>query len=412
MRALPILAGLALCLIVVIPASACLWDTDTLAMENERFPEVLELITGKFLRHSSEFYTWRIQDRTKKLSAEPEQLAYYDDLSVAYEKTGDHRLAIETMLLKDKKKPHSYETLANLGTFYIHNGEFEKGLTYIDQAIAINPDAHFGREVYQKYLVQYLLSKMDHGKYTLPLQPNRDNYKLEGFAKYLAEQRGFKMYDARWEKELAAALKGVLGMMKFGTHDSPVLLEALGDLLLTGTNADAKQLAARAYLKASYETKGTVSENYRNNAKSALSMQHNVNLTDVEGEFAGELSSGKAWYEKVRADELAWISAGENPELKFAAKYYAEPRVIAPVTKETSTVQQKSDAVGPAPASEPQKVQTVETQSKSSNSTPIAIFAVFMACALISLVSFLVWSGGKSSTRATQRKRSKSTKTA
>ncbi len=37
---------------------ACLWDTDTLQMERQRFPDALELITGKFLRHSREFYDW------------------------------------------------------------------------------------------------------------------------------------------------------------------------------------------------------------------------------------------------------------------------------------------------------------------------------------------------------------------
>ncbi len=29
-------------------AVACLWDVDTLRMEQSRFPSVLELITGKF----------------------------------------------------------------------------------------------------------------------------------------------------------------------------------------------------------------------------------------------------------------------------------------------------------------------------------------------------------------------------
>ena len=32
-------------------ASACLWDYDTLLMERRRFPIVVEMISGKFLRH-------------------------------------------------------------------------------------------------------------------------------------------------------------------------------------------------------------------------------------------------------------------------------------------------------------------------------------------------------------------------
>jgi len=43
-------------------AWACLWDYDTLAMEQQRFPNVLELISGTFLYHSTEFYQWRVTD--------------------------------------------------------------------------------------------------------------------------------------------------------------------------------------------------------------------------------------------------------------------------------------------------------------------------------------------------------------
>jgi len=101
-------------------ALACLWDSVTLLQERNRFPDTLELITGKFLRHSQEFYYWRIQDRLEKLRSDPDNLALYDDLGVAYDKTGQHDLAIQTMLDKDKRKPGLYETEANLGTFYIH----------------------------------------------------------------------------------------------------------------------------------------------------------------------------------------------------------------------------------------------------------------------------------------------------
>ena len=53
-----------LLLALTAPAAACLWDADTLPMERTLFPSVLELITGKFLRHSPEFYRWRVRDRT------------------------------------------------------------------------------------------------------------------------------------------------------------------------------------------------------------------------------------------------------------------------------------------------------------------------------------------------------------
>jgi tetratricopeptide (TPR) repeat protein len=142
--------GLLTCfLLTPAVALACLWDSDTLKQERYHFPETLELVTGKFLRHSKEFYEWRIQDRVAKLKSEPKNLTYLDDLAVAYEKVGDHDKAIETILKKEEIQPGIYETYSNLGTFYILTGEFEKGLPFIDKALAINPDAHFGSEKYQ-----------------------------------------------------------------------------------------------------------------------------------------------------------------------------------------------------------------------------------------------------------------------
>jgi len=61
MKPLPTLrALLTAAALLGLPAAAvaCLWDYDTLKQERARFPSTLELITGKFLRHSPEFYEW------------------------------------------------------------------------------------------------------------------------------------------------------------------------------------------------------------------------------------------------------------------------------------------------------------------------------------------------------------------
>ena len=49
---LPVLGLLLGSVLHAATAPACLWDRDTRAMERQRFPSVLEVITGKFLRHS------------------------------------------------------------------------------------------------------------------------------------------------------------------------------------------------------------------------------------------------------------------------------------------------------------------------------------------------------------------------
>jgi hypothetical protein len=67
-----------LSLVLSLPAVAvaCLWDVDTLRMERSRFPSVLELITGKFLRHSPEFYRWRIRSGRPTSMRQPSKASW------------------------------------------------------------------------------------------------------------------------------------------------------------------------------------------------------------------------------------------------------------------------------------------------------------------------------------------------
>jgi tetratricopeptide (TPR) repeat protein len=322
--------------ILIFPsvAFACLWDTDTLQMERSRFPGTLELITGKFLRHSNEFYEWRIKDRLEKLKSQPMNTSLYDDLAVAYDKTGQHDKAIETIRKKDRIRPGLYETEANLGTFLLHSGRLDEGLVHIKNAIKINPDAHFGREKYQQLLVEYVLTRKKDGKLPLPMSGVNVDASMNNFIRFLRKHSLHKdreeEFDAKDHTLRKEALKGLLGMMKFGKHDSPVLLEAVGAVLEdeVNPNGDAKQLAARAYLKAAMEVSDLVSKNnYRSMARYALMGQTNSSLETVEAHFQAELEDAKTWYADLREKELSWIRDGKNPEEEFNKFYTAEPEV-------------------------------------------------------------------------------------
>ena len=325
---------LLLILLIPVPLAACLWDSDTLEEERRQFPSVLELITGKFLRHSPAFYEWRIEDRKRRIEEEPDNVALYDDLAVAYEKTGQTDLAIETILKKEEISPGLYETYANLGTFYIHAGRLEEGLTEIEKAIEINPDAHFGREVYQKLLVEYVLSKQQDGKLQLPMFPDSNGYGVYGFGEQVMNsvREGYRWSDDELREEGERATKGILGMMRFGNFDSPVLLESLSDLLMMRDElAQAKQLAARALLQASYVGDSDLVPDYRRKVKAVLTMQtrgedsiSEVTLEEIETQFRDELAEAAAWYEEVSSLESTWIANGQNPEIEFA-RYYSEP---------------------------------------------------------------------------------------
>lgn len=317
---------------------ACMWDSDTLQQECSRFPTTLELITGKFLRHSQEFYKWRIQDRLKRLKDDPVNLGFYDDLGVAYEKIGQRVKAIEVMEAKEKIKPGLYETYSNWGTFYILAGELELGLPLIDKALAINPDAHFGREKYQKWLVEYALSRKHDGKITFPLRGNTPETDVgQGFYTFLTAKLG---QDDVSEPDLQSAVKGLLGMMRFANHENPLLLETLGDLLSEyQESTDAKQLATRCYLKASYVVADSAAQRaYRGYAAKAIELQLNqaaihtpLELSQLERQFQIELADANRWYATLRDNEIGWIQHSDDVESQFNRLYKAEPNVRSPV---------------------------------------------------------------------------------
>lgn len=331
MRRLTLLLLLSL---AATPALACMWDYDTLAMERTRFPSIHELITGKFVRHSEAFYRWRVADRRARLAKQPGDLQLTDDLAVALDKLGQSDEAAELMRQSLAKDADRYETHANLGTFLIHGGKLEAGLEHLERAVEINPDAHFGRERYQILLVRYVLERKGDGELTLPLR--RDN---KGFDAFLAAEKDEPL-DA---EDIQSAVKGVSGMLRFGFHDSPILHEALGDLLTHGWNKDAKRLATRAYLRASQgaakrERFASAAAAYKQRAAEALRMQTvaagsttELTLPALEKALAAEVGQADAFVAEVAASEARWIEEGGDVDAKFAARYYQADGTPKPV---------------------------------------------------------------------------------
>ncbi len=362
-----LLAGVALFL-GTTSAWACLWDSDTIRQERSEFPQTWELIVGKFVRHSAAFYQWRVEDRIEKLKETPNQLELRDDLAAAYNKLGQHEKALRLMNSSLGMAPNRYETHANLGTFYVHAGQLRKGLTHIKRALSIKPDAHFGREIYQQYLIEYLLELMAEqgdGQVTqlselkLPLEGNFAEYlhlrlgapvdsssapssqksdqasgqsgsghSGSGHSKPLKDGPGVGPEQGLTDQERENAIRGIQGMMRFGQHDSPILLEALADLLLfPQLDEQSHQLAARAYLQASYQVEGQAGDAYRELASEALALQQGVSLQTLERDFQQELQEGQDWFAELTANEKRWIAEEADPEAKFAAVYWQEPEL-------------------------------------------------------------------------------------
>jgi hypothetical protein len=315
----------ALCLFAMLvpPASACIWDRDTLAMEQARFPEVIDLISGNFPRHSPEFYQWRLQHCQQLIAENPQQIELYDDLAVSQHKLGKHAAACETMRSKQAIRPGLYETYSNMGTFLIYTGDLAKAVEFVDKALAINPKAHFGREKYQKWLIEWVLA----GKPRLNDQKAGDqfpSFPIYGFAAFVVSKQSIPSRKQMGADLRQEAIQGVLGMMRFADFDNPILQEALGDLLCAGqSDANASHLASLAYLHASQKAADPADKNrLADKFKAARATFIAGNQEEaLIAELKEALAKGAKLAATVRNDEINWINQGKDPSAEFAQKY-------------------------------------------------------------------------------------------
>lgn len=309
---------------VVLAGIACLWDEETRLVESQRFPDAIELITGKFPRHSNLYYQWRIADRqsTPEANRTPND---YDDIAVAYDKLGQHDQAIATIQSKIARWPDRgrYESEANLGTFLIHAGRFAEGLKHINRAIEINPNAHFGREVYQKLLVEYVVrQRMFHNN--LPLASGEAN-QPSNFASFVVEYHDPKT-EKQYRQAIDQAARGIMGMMRFGQHDSPILLEALGDLFAAYPEADEalKRIAALAYLRASLAVPDLSAQSaYSNKALRVVGMKTGWEISEYQSQLQEAMAAAQELESQIIQDEFDWHAAGLNLDRQFRWKYYS-----------------------------------------------------------------------------------------
>ena len=315
-------------------------------MERRRFPGVLELISGKFVRHSPAYYEWRIQDRTKRMRSPAENPELVDDLAVAFSKLGKHAEGIALLEQVLQSHPDRYESLSNLGTIHMLAGDLKTGKDYIDRAIVINPEAHFGREKYQSLLADYFLTARESphpaAQSIFVVRPKGQYPGFAGFVLEKCRPDDQRLTEDKVKEELAAAQKGVLGMMHFANHDSPLLLEALGDLLIAWPTheEDSLQLAARAYYRISQVSDDDlIQKQFKMAAKNVVHGCYDYirfrgdwdkdkngpkhdELEKLSADLERELMDAQAYVTTIADDEQRWIAEGVNVDEAFARKYY------------------------------------------------------------------------------------------
>jgi hypothetical protein len=155
------------------------------------FAMVHDVIHERYARHGKAYYRERDRQVRQTLKKQknarpgdkpsPRYLELLDDLGVGLDQLGRHDEAVR--LMRDKLKEQEaaglkgrelYTTYANLGTFLIHgnfasarNGNstakerLREGLGFLRRSIEVNPQAHFGREIWQAVVVTFFLAAMD-----------------------------------------------------------------------------------------------------------------------------------------------------------------------------------------------------------------------------------------------------------
>jgi hypothetical protein len=151
-----------------------------------RYAMVHDVLHERFPRHGTAYYRERNRVVRRALEGKKDlprerYFALLDDLGVGLEFAGEHDEAIR--VLRDKLREQQelglggrelYSSYANLGTFLIlgpfrqvrpGNAEDKKtlaeGLELIHRSIEVNPEAHFGREIWQGVIIEYMMALLD-----------------------------------------------------------------------------------------------------------------------------------------------------------------------------------------------------------------------------------------------------------
>ena len=242
---------------LLIPFAPCLWDSDTLDTELRGLPDAFDLVVGRWHRHGDAYY----RDRITRLGGRTElTLAEFDDLAVAHERLGDDTAAIATLerkaaaLAKTPDPDHQYRLLANLGTAHAHAGRYDEALVALREAVALNPNAHFGREIWQIEAIEFVAAARRNP--VLWQESSLFLRTLPGLRRpFLGHPEPNAANDDHQPPELpptASAYQGIAGMVRFGQRDSAMLFQALAEVFVDEHHLNLGWWALRRAIEAGH----------------------------------------------------------------------------------------------------------------------------------------------------------------
>lgn len=318
-RLLRVAALVAVLLVCVRRASACIWDSDTLATEAEGLPGVLDILTGRFDRMPPLYFEMRLARAEKAVAANADDLGAYDDAGVACDRLGRDDDALAWMERKSARlgamggrapKEHRYRHLANRGTFRAHRwfasgadrariDELRAARDDIAEAIRIEPDAHFGRERYQLAAMTFIAD---------PPGPSQvESYPARDFVG-LAELGGMETRaNDRLEKAgYGDAIQGLCGLVVLGAAwESVDVFHAIANAAQVDGRSSVAYVADLRVAELIAAGRRSFDPSHPADA-AALSKRLADGPRFVEGGPAAEV---RDWFTRARADADRWVAA-------------------------------------------------------------------------------------------------------
>ena len=310
---------------VAFPAAACLWDNDTLRAEAKGLPGMAEIITGRFERNPPLYFQMRLERSERDIAADARNWNAYDNAGVSCDRLGKHTEAIEWMNRKRgameaaaegdaATAEHRYRYLANLATFHAHRWfasganradttDLERGIELIEDAIELNPDAHFGRERYQLMAMRWVLNPPgdQNGLTELPTL----FWANEKYAE-LQNNRGSHTANNLRDAGLGDAVQGLGGLIALGNAwESLDVFFALAFALNDNRNTALAHLAKLRCIE-------LIRNGKKSNHPSSPSGEDLVKLIEYYGYQSRDEADVGAYFPKARANADEWHKAREK----------------------------------------------------------------------------------------------------
>ena len=298
---------------------------------------ILQVLTNGFPRHSKEYY--RVKRKEAQSSASSPD---------------DHRIRVESAVRLGTFRsmngsfsdfpsgyPYDFHRAMFDGDALFKDRRWDLAINRYNQASQVNPNIELSPDgiLYRLSLASTEQFRKSRVKIPVAILEERDSKSLQSFDESLPKIFSTRGASKNWGKVgRKAELKALIGAIRCGVRKHPVVFEALGDLLLKEKFGKAKpqyQLAAMAYLRASYLTNGSIwsAKEYRKLALQALPNGTDKKLRTVEVQLGKFLKKARAKQSQVAKDEVAWIKSGKDPDA-FLAK--ADALNLGPKSKSKS----------------------------------------------------------------------------